>query len=124
MSVFATAPGCRLMTLRDKQSLFVTLVAELIRHATEQGYELTFGECYRSPEEAERLARAGLGISRSLHCDRLAIDLNLFKDGAFQSSTEAHRPLGEWWEARHPLCQWGGHFNDGNHYSLSHEGRK
>ena len=40
------------MTLREKQSAFVRLVAELIQQATAQGTELTFGEAYRSPEEA------------------------------------------------------------------------
>lgn len=111
------------MTLRQKQSLFVVLVADLIQHATILGYELTFGEAYRSPEEAQRLADLGKGISGSLHTSRLAIDLNLFKDGVYMSSTEAHRPLGEYWETLHELCRWGGRFRDGNHYSLTHGGR-
>ena|SRR5688500_2510242 len=112
------------MTLREKQSLFCLLVGELIREAYAQGFELTFGETYRSPEEAARLAKLGRGIRASLHTKRLAIDLNLFRDGKYLSSTESHRPLGEWWERQDPLCAWGGHFNDGNHYSLTHEGRK
>lgn len=112
------------MTLRQKQSLFVVLVADLIHHAMGLGYELTFGDAYRSPEEAARLARLGKGISKSLHTQRLAIDLNLFRDGKYLSSTESHRPLGEWWEQQHELCAWGGRFGDGNHYSLKHEGRK
>jgi hypothetical protein len=112
------------MTLRLKQSLFVSLVAQLIHEAHRRGFELTFGETYRSPEEAERLAKLGKGIRKSLHTQRLAIDLNLFRDGRYLSSTESHRQLGEWWERQHPLCKWGGHFNDGNHYSLEHEGRK
>lgn len=112
------------MTLRQKQSFFVALVAELIQEAHRQGFELTFGEAYRSPEEAARLAAAGKGIAKSLHTIRLAIDLNLFRAGVYLSSTESHRPLGEWWERQHPLCRWGGRFNDGNHYSLEHEGRQ
>lgn len=112
------------MTLREKQSLFAVLVARLIQYATGLEYELTFGETYRSKEEAERLAKLGLGIKNSLHCVRLAVDLNLFKDGIYLSSTEAHRPLGEWWERQDPLCRWGGRFGDGNHYSLEHGGRK
>jgi hypothetical protein len=33
--------------------------------------------------------------------------------------------LGEFWEGLHPLCRWGGRFNDGNHYSIeSPEGMK
>jgi len=112
------------VTLREKQSLFALLVAELIRHAATLGYAVTFGEAYRSPEEAARLAKLGKGIKNSLHTQRLAIDLNLFKDGKYLSSTESHRPLGEWWESVHPWCAWGGRFKDGNHYSLEHEGRK
>lgn len=112
------------MTLRQKQSLFVRLVGELIFHAIEEGYELTFGEAYRSPEEAARLAKLGKGIKNSLHTSKLAIDLNLFKDGIYLSSTESHKPLGEWWESQHELCRWGGRFNDGNHYSLEHAGRQ
>lgn len=119
------------MTLRQKQSLFVVLVAELIQYAVSLGYDLTFGETYRSPEEAARLAALGKGITNSLHCQRLAIDLNLFKDGVYLSSSESHRPLGEWWEQRHAMCRWGGRFKDasgrpkpdGGHYSLSHGGR-
>ena len=112
------------MTLREKQSLFVMLVGGLIEHAYELGYELTFGEAYRSPEEAERLARLGLGIPGSLHISKLAIDLNLFKNGKYLSSSEAHRPLGEWWEEQHELARWGGRFGDGNHYSLNHAGKQ
>lgn len=112
------------MTLREKQSLFVVLVARLIQHATSLDFELTFGDTYRSPEEAARLAKLGKGIAKSLHTQRLAIDLNLFKDGRYLSSSEAHRPLGEWWEQQHALCAWGGRFGDGNHYSVAHGGRK
>jgi hypothetical protein len=112
------------MTLRQKQSLFATLVATLIQQAVALGYEVTLGEAYRSPEEAARLAKVGTGIANSLHTLKLAIDLNLFRDGIYLSSTEAHRPLGEWWEQQHDLCRWGGRFGDGNHYSVTHGGRK
>lgn len=111
------------MTLREKQSLFAELVPGLIEFAVESGYQVTFGEAYRSPEEAARLAKLGLGIAKSLHTVRLAIDLNLFKDGRYLSSNKAHQPLGEFWELLHPLCRWGGRFGDGNHYSLAHDGR-
>lgn len=112
------------MTLREKQSLFVGLVASLIQEAHRQGFEVTFGETYRSPEEAARLAKLGKGIRNSLHTVRLAIDLNLFRNGMYLSSGESHRPLGEWWERQHALSRWGGRFGDPNHYSLEHEGRK
>lgn len=113
------------MTLREQQHLFAQLVADLIKEAALRGFEVTLGEAWRSPQEARRLASTNRGISRSLHCDRLAIDLNLFKDGEFLTTTEAHRPLGLWWEQQHPLCRWGGRFSrpDGNHYSVAYQGR-
>lgn len=112
-----------MMTLRERQSLFAHLVSGLIVQAEALGFDVTFGETYRSPEEAARLAKLGKGLRNSLHTSRLAIDLHLFKDGVYQTSTEAHRPLGEWWETLHPLCRWGGRFRDGNHYSLEYQGR-
>lgn len=115
------------MTLRQKQSAFVRLVARLIYQATSMGYELTFGEAKRSAEEAARLAKLNKGIKNSLHVLQLAIDLNLFRDGRYLTSTEAHRPLGEWWEAQSTpelQCTWGGRFGDGNHYSVAHGGAK
>jgi hypothetical protein len=122
------------VTLRAKQSRFVWLVGQLILHAYAQGYELTYGDAYRSPEEAARLAAARKGIKNSLHTQRLAIDLNLFQHGVYLSSTESHRPLGEFWESLSTPeieCCWGGRFKDsqgrprpdGNHYSIRHQGR-
>ena len=98
------------------------MLADLIRHAYEQGYELTLGEAYRTPEQAALNAASGKGIANSLHTVRLAIDLNLFKDGKWLQNTEDHKPLGEYWESIGGA--WGGRFRDGNHYSLEHEGRK
>lgn len=112
------------MTLGQKQRLFTRMVALLILKAYEWGYEITFGEAWRTPEQARRNAAAGRGIANSLHIDRLAIDLNLFRGGQYLTETEDHRQLGEWWEQQHPLARWGGRFGDGNHYSLEHGGRK
>jgi hypothetical protein len=113
------------MTLREKQSLFAHLVARLILGAIDLGYEVTLGEAWRSKETAEAYAKKGKGIKASLHRSRLAIDLNLFRDGKYLTSTEDHRELGEWWEKQHELCRWGGRFKrrDGNHYSMAHGGR-
>lgn len=110
------------MTLGDKQRRFTRMVALLIQYAYEIGYELTFAEAYRTPEQAQRNAEAGTGIANSLHTDRLAVDFNLFKDGRYLTETEDHRKLGEFWESIGG--SWGGRFGDGNHYSLSHGGRK
>lgn len=115
------------MKLRQKQSIFAELVAELILKAFDLRYEVTLGEAWRSREEAERLASIGLGSKKSLHCDRLAIDLNLFKNGKYLTKTEDYTELGEWWESQSTdeyTCCWGGRFMDGNHFSVGHGGRK
>lgn len=106
------------MTLGQKQRLFARLVGALLARIHEQGYEATLDWTYRPPDVAEKL-----GMRDSLHTLKLAIDINLFRDGRYLRLTEAHRPIGEWWEQQHPLCRWGGRFGDGNHYSLSHGGK-
>lgn len=102
-------------TLRQKQSRFARMVASLIDQASLMGYEVTLGDAYRDP-------RCPYGSEVSLHRSRLAIDLNLFRNGRYLSSTDSHRELGEWWESIGGT--WGGRFSDGNHYSLEHGGRK
>ena len=91
------------------------MVADLIVFAYDNGYELTFGDAYRD-------SRVTYGHPESLHRSRLAIDLNLFKDQVYLTSTDDHRELGEYWESIGGT--WGGRFNDGNHYSLEHRGIK
>ena len=85
------------------------MVSLLILFAYEKGYELTFGDAW-----------ANNGHKRnSFHYKRLAIDLNLFKDGKWLIETEDHRILGEFWESIGGT--WGGKWNDGNHYSYGEE---
>ena len=122
------------MSLRKKQSEFVCKVGLLIQKAYDLGYELTFGDAYAwvnelrlgklpfvsdlDEDEYEELIHVILGHSKkSFHPDRLAIDLNLFKDGKYLMETEDHRPLGEYWKSLGGT--WGGDFKrkDGNHYS-------
>lgn len=112
------------MTLRQQQSEFVRLVAKLIEYAYANGFELTFGECWRTPEQAALNAKKGSGISNSLHTERLAIDINLFVGGVFIDSSAGHKRLGDYWKTLHPRCRWGGDFRrpDGNHYSFSPDG--
>ena len=115
------------MSLRNLQSEFVVCVAKLILFGDGQGYEWTFGEAWRTPEQAALNAARGTGIRASLHVDRLAIDLNLFRDGQWLTDSAAHAPLAKYWQTLHPLARWGGTFKptpDGNHYSFEWQGRK
>ncbi|KYT38048.1 M15 family metallopeptidase [Escherichia coli] len=112
------------MKLSEKQQLFAVMIADLIHWAQEHDYRLTFGEAYRTPEQAALNAKSGKGIRNSLHTLRLAVDFNLFINGEYQADTDAYRPLGEYWESIGGT--WGGRFSraDGNHFSLEHNGVK
>ena len=112
-------------TLGEKQRRFTRLVGLLIEWAYANNFELTFGDAYRSVEQAKANAAAGKGIISSLHCERLAIDLNLFRHGDYLKASEAYAPLGAYWESLGADCAWGGRFSkpDGNHFSIRFGGR-
>lgn len=113
------------MTLARKQAEFAQAVGRLLAYvATLPGYAVTFGEAYRTREQAALNAAAGRGIADSVHTLRLAVDFNLFIGGVYQTRSEAYKPLGEYWETLHPAARWGGRFGDGNHFSFEHRGRK
>lgn len=112
------------MTLGEKQRMFPPLVAKLIQFAYDSGYELTFGDALRDSRVFGQMGeKKGYGQASSNHKIKLAIDLNLFKNGKYLDKTEDHAPLGAYWESLNPACRWGGRFQDGNHYSIIHEGR-
>lgn len=110
-------------SIGQRQRRFLPLVAKLIEYAYSQGYELSAGECYRTPEQAALNAQHNSGIANSLHTLRLAIDLQLFKDGVYLTDSAAYAALGAFWKGLDPDCAWGGDFKsrptDGNHFSLS-----
>lgn len=114
------------MTLGQKQRMFAKLAAQLIQYAYAQGYEVTLGDAYRDPRvHGDMGVKKSYSSARSSHKERLAIDLNLFRDGQYLTTSEAHKPLGAYWKSLHPDCRWGGDFStpDGNHYSMTHQGR-
>lgn len=111
------------MTLGQKQRHFTRLVGLLIEFAYQRGYELTFGDAYRDPRVHGAVGqKVGYSSANSLHKERLAIDLNLFRAGKYLTRTEDYIELGEYWESLGG--SWGGRFNDGNHFSLEHNGRR
>lgn len=111
------------MTLSEKQRKFSKMIAELILWIYEQGYEVTIGDAYRDPRVFGVVGeKKGYGKAASCHKIRLAMDLNLFKDGKYLTSTEDHAPIGIKWESMGG--SWGGRFDDGNHYSLEHDGKR
>jgi hypothetical protein len=111
------------MTLFEKQKTFALNVAALIKFINDFGQFCTLGEAERSKEQAEIYAKEGKGIADSLHCKRLAIDLNLFdKNGNYLTEKKDYEMAGEFWEKLHPLNRWGGRFQhlvDSNHFQMN-----
>lgn len=103
-------------TLFQEQIEFTQKVARLIDYIFQQGYQCTFADAYRDPRVHGAFGeKRAYGEANSFHKKRLAVDLNLFKDGKWLTSTKDHEPIGIWWEKQGGT--WGGRFRDGNHYS-------
>jgi hypothetical protein len=112
------------MSLVNEQAAFLLDVGRLVQYATDQGWAVTGGELYRTPEQQAIYVKTGRsGTMNSLHLQRLAVDLNFFRDGKLIWDKAALAPLGAYWESLHPLNSWGGngtklvdtpHFSRGN----------
>ena len=113
--------GERGLLLWEKQALFTQNIASLLQFINSKGYSVTFGEAYRTPEQAAIYAKNGKGIVDSLHIRRLALDLNLFDgDGIYLTDHDFYEPFGEYWETLHRFNRWGGRFkrDDSNHFEM------
>lgn len=113
------------MTLGQKQRLFMRLLPRLLDKLHELGYEASEGDGFRDSRAFGKLGEKGpYGNRFSCHKLRLALDINLFRDGKYLDKSDDHKELGEFWEGLHELTAWGGRWGDGNHYSITHEGLK
>lgn len=104
------------MTLREARCLFTSMLPRLIDKAQELGFECAIDEA------TERLTQkdpTSDHMKGSLHHLGLAVDLLLYKEGEYCTSTDDYLDLGEFWEGLATGCNWGGRFNDGNHFSFS-----
>ena len=109
------------MKLWEKQALFAQNVAKLLQYAASIRFDVTLGEAMRSAEQAELYAKEGKGIIDSLHCKRLAIDLNLFdENGTYLTNEAPYKALGDYWVTLHPLNRFGGCFKrvDLDHFEM------
>lgn len=110
--------------LSQLQNEFLYALGRLLIWSHDEGYQLTGGELYRTPEQCEWNAVRGLGIANSLHSKRLAIDLNIIIAGQLAMDILEYRPLGAFWKGLHPLARWGGDFHsrDAGHFSFQYGG--
>lgn len=99
------------MSLSDEQFEFAKDVARLIAFATNNGYKITFGEVWRTPEQQALYVKQGRSKTmKSKHLDRLAVDFNFFKSGKLLSKFQELEPLGKYWESLTPKNKWGGYW--------------
>lgn len=105
------------MVLSEQQQLFAKNVGELLTFMyTKTNFRCTFGETYRTKEQAEWYAQRGFGIKDSLHCQRLAIDLNIFATGTihgeytYVTASNIYKQFGDYWESLDKMNRWGGYF--------------
>lgn len=98
------------MNMIQQQNLFLQDVQLLMAKAAELGYQLTFGEAFRTMEQQEIYLKTGRSKTRdSQHLKRMAIDFNIFKDGKLCSRDDI-KPLGDYWESLNHLNRWGGNW--------------
>ena len=110
-----------------RQEMFTVNVAKLIVFINANGYKCTFGETFRTKAEATANAKKGTGVRNSNHCYRMAIDLNIFKDGEYLKETKDYKFAGVYWESLNKYNEWGGRWtknrygkpcSDGNHFEM------
>jgi len=109
-------------TLQEKQELFAYSAAKLIIHIFESGYKCTLGEAFRTHEQALIYSKEHLGIVNSKHCQRLALDINLFDSTGkyIFADDKEYEALGHYWESLNPSNRWGGlfHRHDLDHFEM------
>jgi hypothetical protein len=93
----------------QQQAAFLLDAALLIRQATALGFTVTGGELWRTAEQQEIYLKSGRSKTKaSQHLNRMAIDLNFFRDGGQVLDREQLKSLGLWWEGLNALNRWGG----------------
>lgn len=100
--------------LYEHQCIFTQNVAKLIQYIYSKGYKCTLGEVFRTREQAIINATHHVGIVNSNHCSRMAIDLNLFKDDKYITTSKEWQQFGEYWLRLNPWNEWGGQFKNTN----------
>lgn len=101
-----------IMTLGEKQEVFLQNAAKLILWAGEKGYHVRGGELLRTKEQQKIYFNTGRSKTmNSRHIDKLAIDLNLIVGGVLSNSPKDYQPLGEYWMGLNSNNVWGADWN-------------
>jgi hypothetical protein len=106
--------------LVEHQKQFSRMLGKLLVFITDKTkYSCTLGEVWRTEEQAALNAKKGVGIKNSLHCSRLAIDINFFLG---EELVATPLQIVEYWESIGGAA--GYRFGDNPHFSLAYGGRK
>ena len=99
------------MSLSSDQRDFALAVGHfLVWINTYTPYEVTLGDAFRDPRVfGDYGEKEGYGLDKSKHKLRLAIDLNVWKDGKYTKNKEDYRAIGMYWEQQFDGI-WGGRF--------------
>lgn len=99
------------MSLVNEQHTFLQDACVLIAFAAKNGFQVTGGELFRTPEQQDFYVKAGLSKTKnSYHLKRLAIDLNFFKNGKYITDKATLQVLGDYWESLSSKNSWGGNW--------------
>lgn len=92
------------MSLVPEQHAFLQDAAKLITFAGEQGFYVTGGELFRTPEQQNIYIKTGRSKTmNSNHLKRLAIDLNFIsKEGVLVYDVKQLQEIGKYWESLNP----------------------
>lgn len=91
------------MSLVNEQHTFLQDVSKLLQYISSQGFQVTGGELFRTPEQQQIYVKTGRSTTfNSKHLSRLAIDLNIFKEGSLIYDVSILEPIGKYWESLSP----------------------
>lgn len=100
------------MSMINEQFAFLKDFCKLVSFAESIGFVVTAGEMWRPPEMQQIYVKTGRSKTmKSKHLDRLAVDLNFFKNGKYIQDYNSLVEIGKFWESLDSKNRWGGHFS-------------
>jgi len=125
--------GNKVSELKRLQIYFSDAVGDLLAWCKMNEIYVRYGETYRSPEEAERLYKKGVGARISAHTNRLAVDFIFCRIEVSEDIIDCERNVyekaGLFWKSLNCVARWGGDFKNAKyddiyHFSFEYKGVK
>lgn len=135
--------------IKHCRAIFWKAITDLMQEMFEAGYEPHIRESQRTPVQAWVNSRpagsklgvqkpdgtlefypdpvGGVGSSRSLHMEMLAVDIYIYEKGSYVDDDAVYKMFADKFKLRHKQFRWGGDFktyNDKWHFSMSPDGKR